>query len=1568
MMVSFDVALSWNRKYKFNFFLLVELVLGVLCSFSFTIPLYAQQPAQAAQAAQTAPAARAAPAYINYCKLISLGEHYGQMIIQYDSLIPEREVLFFNMEASAVFLNHTSIRPISSTEFIVAGIYDKDNKASFPQDQMYHPSQSSAYIIFHIAKELYYIHQNDPGCSYCDSTSLNSLNDLLINSLVWKNFCETGRTTRDLNRRLALSEVKDLDHFLHCYYFDQFVNPMARREELGGPILNSTGDTIEVTCADQIKIKPPQIAYPCKTGGQINALHNGTPYLKSGKPNCPGAIYAYGFELVSACGRDTGYQYFKIINKKTSIQCAADIMVQCYEQIAAVNPKVSISCGLGFQITSDPPKLIKGKPRCNGSQYMIRYTVHTACDEDLYCQQKFTIRHPIAVLECLPDTLVECKKYIPKDTPKVKLSCPLSYKLFIKGPTLISGKEDCPGTTYRMEYVLTDSCGNKVICHRKFTIKPTPATLVCPPDTIVSCADDISMDFPPISSTCGITIVPNKPILKKLAGESNCPGTKYEMEYTAVDACGRKLSCRRIFTIADYKLTVTCPPDVMVNCYDDINKAILLHSEIEIKDAPCGRHPDNFPGAPILISGKDKCPGAVYQVLHNIHDSCGQKTLCHQTYTIRDFNYEIFCPKNKIVRCVEDIVAEHPVLRNNCGLGYHVESSSPKWIPGEPPYCPGAEYEIRYLITDSCGFRHLCLQRFTLGNSDWSLICPSDTIVSRLEDIRPSIPTVINACRYPYPIQYSDAQWEKGAPPGCSGSVYKIIYTVSDSCGNKAKCTQRFTLKLPTIDIDCPRDTSVKCKDDIIIQTNASWLFGSHVEIRTDGPNLIRGLPDCSGSVYQVIYRYIVNCTDTVICQQIFFIQNQAPAIVCPPDQTISTLSELLPQNYTIQVACNMPYRVDKIGPDCISGNPGEPGSQYYVTYIVTDSCRRQARCTSKLTLVGLGTDPHTPCPYPAQWFGTLPTLAQDPRDRFHQDIANFLNNKTCKWLESKVLNGINDFYSEWANELILGNTAGLARDIANRGHIQSVLSKLDEINLAIEAIEAAINGDADGLKDLLVPEMLTRMATRLAGNGTPAAVLTTLNVLGDFSKYLDEDILRINLDLYAEWAKSDPQFFYADHFLKKYARIEDLKTGNRESWDRLKIHQTLVVYSTYKLMNNIQIPEAKEIWKSQANLNAIRVVTRAMLDEVCVLFHEKIKLRNQLNRLKREQKLIERFKAVWTYFLQFRCPPCADILNVSIVQTSPGVLDCQCLSPYKWSPDRTACVPVDPCLVPNAQQVFFNNRYKCDCVPGFKWNSTHTQCLRSIPDCNTQLANSKAVWNPNVNDYECRCVQGYTFNLNTGHCELTKPNCPDPHAEAVWNSTVNAFECQCLPGYEFNININRCEPEKPHCQDVYAEPVWNVNVNAYECHCIQGYEFNTQTNRCEVSKPQCQDAYAEPVWNSIVNAYECHCIQGFQYNLNSGKCEAAIPDCNTFYSNTEPVWDPVKKEFVCACIKGFIWNTAGNGCVQKDPVNPIGVITSIIDALTSGGNTGTANPPVRPENQKTGNCNQQYGSGTNEP
>jgi hypothetical protein len=914
-----------------------------------------------------------------------------------------------------------------------------------------------------------------------------------------------------------------------------------------------------------------------------------------------------------------------------------------------------------------------------------------------------------------------------------------------------------------------------------------------------------------------------------------------------------------------------------------------------------------------------------------------------------------------------DIVAEDPVLRTNCSSGYRVEASLPKWLPGEPPHCPGSEYEIRYLISDSCGFRHQCIQRFTLGGSDWSLICPPDTVVTRLEDIRPSLPIIMNACQHTYPVESSDVQWEKGVKPGCSGSVYKITYTVRDSCGNKAMCTQRFTLKPPPAAIDCPRDTIVKCKDDIIIQNISSWLFLSGMETRADGPELIRGLPDCNGSVYRVIYRHIINCTDTIICQQKFTIQNQGPSIVCPPDQTISSLNEALPQNFTIRVDCDLPYRVDKTGPELIFGNSGEPGSQYYVTYTVTDSCRRQARCTSKLTLVGFGPDPHNPCPNPAPWLGTQPVVVQDPGDRFYEDVARLLNNKTCEWLKSKVVSGINDFYSEWANELILGNSSGMAREIANRGHIQSVLSRLDELNLAIEAIEAALNGDSEGLRDLLAPEMLTRMANRLAGNGTPAAVLTALKVLGDFSKYLDEDILRINLDLYAEWAKTDARFFYADHFLKNYARIEDLKTGNRESWDRLKIHQTLVVYSTYKL-NNIQIPQAKEIWKSQENLNAIRVVARAMLDEVCVLFHEKINLRNKLDRLKQEQKLIERFKSVWNYFLQFRCPPCTDILNVSFVQTSPGILDCQCLAPFKWSPDRTACVPMDPCQVANAQHVFFNNRYECDCVPGFKWNSMHTQCIRSIPDCNAQLANSVAVWNNTVNDYECQCIQGFEFNTGTGRCERIKPGCPDPNAESVWNAAVNAYECHCRQGYEFNPLSNRCEVKKPQCQDLNAEPVWNGNVNAYECHCIQNYEYNTQTGRCEVRKPQCQDAYAEPVWNGNVNAYECHCIQGYQYNLSTGKCEAAIPDCNNFYANTEAVWDPVKKEFVCACLKGFVWNTAGNGCIQKEPVNPIGAITSIIDALTNGGTTGAANPAVRPENQKTGNCNQQYGSGANEP
>lgn len=1083
---------------------------------------------------------------------------------------------------------------------------------------------------------------------------------------------------------------------------------------------------------------------------------------------------------------------------------------------------------------------------------------------------------------------------------------------------------------------------------------------------VIKCLDDIPDEDPQVNSPCSrlYKVLKSKP--KLLSGKMDCPGSKYYIDYTVEDVCGQKATCRRVFVLDSFQWDIQCPKDEIVKCKEEINAKILANIDQIILSTHCGKSPVIEPSEPVLLRGKDDCPQAIYAVTYTILDSCVLNRPCIQHFTISERVPALLCPPNRTVTCYDEIKAESPLLSENCSSNYHFVASSPRLVtPGEPDKCPGAEYIILYTIIDDCDYEYQCSQKFTLEYQSLEIICPPDTVVSRRDDIRPSAIKIINPCNYPYTFENSPVIWDSGKPDGCPGSVYRIDYTVKDHCGNKVICTQKFTLKLPAVTIDCPPDKTVHCRDDIFPDVQQSWLRNGAQLTHTSRPLLTGGSDNCSGAVYEITYSFILGCEDTLFCRQKFTLKNEGPKMMCPADQVITSLPASFDKKPTITVDCNLPYNLTISDPKLVSGNYGLSGSEYYIEYQVEDACKRTTKCTQKLTLIGL--DPQNDdCPYPQSWFGISPQSGYLRDNRFQEDIAKLLHDKTCEWIESLVLGGINNFYSEWSTAHILGNQSGLAAEIARRGNIAIVLSKIGEVKLAIQTIEAALYGDADELREIVAPEMLRRLSAYLAGSATPGAVLNVIQQLGAFAEYLNEDILRINLNTMADLARRDNKFFNADHFLVTYAGLNDLRQVGTDQLDRYKFRQVIYEYARLR-MNNYPLPRATEIWKSQQNLNAFRTATRTMLNEVCQLYHQRLKLHQELSRLKAEQALVERFQEVWNNFVQFRCPPCASILNVTVIQTGLGIFDCQCNPPYKWSPDKTACVTVENCNLPNTNLVYRNQKYECDCQTGFVWNASKTECIPLRPQCLDQ--NAEPVWNSTVNAYECHCKSGYEYNATTGKCEIKVPTCLDPNAEPVWNNSVNAYECHCKSGYEYNFSTGKCVPPVPTCPDPYAQAVWNPQVNAYECHCITGYYYNPNNSRCEKNIPDCTTTLAnsQAVWNPNINDYECHCLPGYYYDLNTNQCEIILPDCPSFYPNTEAVWDPVKKEYVCACLRGFVWNNTHTGCEKKDPAQAGNVINTLVDALLNP-TGGSNNPTVKPENQRSGQCNATYKNGANEP
>ncbi len=620
-----------------------------------------------------------------------------------------------------------------------------------------------------------------------------------------------------------------------------------------------------------------------------------------------------------------------------TIICPADQTVECESDIVVGTPTIISSCGLNTTITHVGPTLVSGTANCSGSNYEIVYTVVDACGRTASCTQTFTIHNDGPTIVCPADQTVECVSHIIIGTPTVTSSCYLGTTVTTTGPHLVYGQNNCPGAKYEIIYTVTDECGRIARCIQIFTIHNNGPTIVCPADQTVECASHIIVGTPTITSSCGLhtTLTTTGPAL--VSGIANCHGAVYSIIYNVEDACGRTASCTQTFTIHNNGPTIVCPADQTVECISDIIVGTPTVS------SSCGLHTTVTHAGPTLISGKENCDGAKYEIIYTVTDGCGRIASCTQTFTLHNDGPTIVCPADQTVECFYHIDPGVPTVLTSCGLSYTTRYSAPILISGQAN-CPGAVYEITYTVEDACGRSTSCWQFFTIHNEGPTISCPSDVSVECADDIEIINPNVSTSCNLSYSISHFGPTLVSGKE-NCDGAIYEVVYTVLDDCGRSASCTQRFTIMNHPPVLVCPPDEIVECVSHIKMNTpHITTPCGISTIVTTTGPTLVSGQAGCSGAKYEITYSVVDDCGRFVSCTQTFTIHNDPPTIVCPIDVTLSHIDDFIPGIPTTTVSCLLSYTLSESGPTLVSGNDCD-GAVYIYTYSITDECGRTASC-----------------------------------------------------------------------------------------------------------------------------------------------------------------------------------------------------------------------------------------------------------------------------------------------------------------------------------------------------------------------------------------------------------------------------------------------------------------------------------------------------------------------------------------------------------------------------------------------------------------------------------------------
>ena len=186
----------------------------------------------------------------------------------------------------------------------------------------------------------------------------------------------------------------------------------------------------------------------------------------------------------------------------------------------------------------------------------------------------------------------------------------------------------------------------------------------------------------------------------------------------------------------------------------------------------------------------------------------------------------------------------------------------------------------------------LIINRETCDEPPFILECPDDLLVSCIEEISANEEglefTVECGTNQDASISSSEPELVEGGE-NCDGSEYRIVYTVTDDCGNSSQCQQIFTIQNDGLSIDnCPDDVTVTSADQIDPQpedVSYSTSCGVSANVEISGPE-VNDL-GCNTLAYTYTYTVTDECGNVDTCERTYTL-NSGGNISCENSELIS--------------------------------------------------------------------------------------------------------------------------------------------------------------------------------------------------------------------------------------------------------------------------------------------------------------------------------------------------------------------------------------------------------------------------------------------------------------------------------------------------------------------------------------------------------------------------------------------------------------------------------------------------------------------------------------------------------
>jgi hypothetical protein len=473
------------------------------------------------------------------------------------------------------------------------------------------------------------------------------------------------------------------------------------------------------------------------------------------------------------------------------------------------------------------------------------------------------------------------------------------------------------------------------------TVDPIPV-ISCPPESppsIEGClVEDITLSSSLEFSASPIAITESDFIVE--GGNVSPPGSASSISYfdnadiscsinlsrnfTIIDNCGIVTQCNQNFTIENSGSSITCPPDLTIECGSPLDPSLTGYPNVTnlCDPDPTISYSDN-----IIITST--CPiVSINERSWTVTESCGNMVGCLQTISLSDLSPpSIQCPPDLEIECgsLEDpSVTGNPIITDNCDLNPVSSYTDNVILTGS---CPIIRIiERSWTASDDCGNISECLQIINVTNLIVPIItCPSDTIIEAGEPTDPvstGNPGGITDCDPSPPINYSDTEILTGSCP-----IVKTIqrsFTATDQCGNVATCFQLLDISDTTPPVTVCNDFTVNIETPpgiyTLTQSDIALIGENTIDNFDPDPDMsvTPSIFDCSqsGQSIQVNLTATDDCGNASSCTaQVSVFNPDRFELSCPINSNLGTFScldlENIPALPTTQLeAESFPYNM----------------------------------------------------------------------------------------------------------------------------------------------------------------------------------------------------------------------------------------------------------------------------------------------------------------------------------------------------------------------------------------------------------------------------------------------------------------------------------------------------------------------------------------------------------------------------------------------------------------------------------------------------------------------------------